>query len=413
MKNMPDKVNRVASVIGNWGLKLVAFFLMLILGAYGILLLTGDDPPKNAGEIVSISQMASTKSLTEDKRNLIKDFEAYLEEVRVMAKAHGGVLKEDEAQMVLEVFDHLTSSWELTEEEKNDPWLRYVLGMCREGVSLAGKDMRELALLDYEFAAQKGVPQGKIAYENLKKQIEDKESTNESSQEISQGIKRISIEAIDKELEICMNQNQDTQGTISCINEAIEKWDLEVMRVYDLLIDTSPEDVKKALKDAQESWEIYREKQYSILGEVYFDIYNSLDGGTMWLIAQAESEMKIPRQRAINLDYFVNEIQLGMPSFPEFYPEKETEDHQTANLGVKNNYFAIGKALNKKEKAVAAYEAYCIFRDKEVFFMAVLYGKTKDEGFILHNCMVLNKDHIKMLEGIMSDMEQGEIIIPD
>ena len=245
MKNMPDKVNRVASVIGNWGLKLVAFFLMLILGAYGILLLTGDDPPKNAGEIVSISQMASTKSLTEDKRNLIKDFEAYLEEVRVMAKAHGGVLKEDEAHMVLEVFDHLTSSWELTEEEKNDPWLRYVMGMCREGVSLAGKDMRELALLDYEFAAQKGVPQGKIAYENLKKQIEDKESTNESSQEISQGIKRISIEAIDKELERCMNQNQDTQGTISCINEAIEKWDLEVMRVYDLLIDTSPEDVKK------------------------------------------------------------------------------------------------------------------------------------------------------------------------
>ena len=143
---------------------------------------------------------------------------------------------------------------------------------------------------------------------------------------------------LDGEIEKCMNDDPSTQGTIQCANLGKKKWDGELNRAYNELMKLLPKEGQPLLRTAQRAWIPWRESEFKLLGGVYLTIYNNLDGGTMWLVANAIAEMDVVRERALELLAYTDELRGGEPSFPGSYPKGQTEEQLAAAMKVKNDH---------------------------------------------------------------------------
>jgi uncharacterized protein YecT (DUF1311 family) len=103
---------------------------------------------------------------------------------------------------------------------------------------------------------------------------------------------------IDKWLDDCMAKpdGQSTMGMVECTNQAYEKWDKELNKVYKELMNNLPSDEQKVLKDAQKAWLKYRDEEFKLLDKLY-----SHKEGTMYLPMHAYSRLAIIRERSLKL----------------------------------------------------------------------------------------------------------------
>ncbi len=107
---------------------------------------------------------------------------------------------------------------------------------------------------------------------------------------------------IDKQLEICMSldSNYSTHNMVRCIDAAIRSWDVELNKMYKLLMESFDAELKEKLRLTQREWIVYKDNELKFMESMYVKME-----GTMWQITMADRKKEIISQRAIELkDYY-------------------------------------------------------------------------------------------------------------
>ena len=102
---------------------------------------------------------------------------------------------------------------------------------------------------------------------------------------------------IDIWLSNCLQDSSSTSGMRGCTIEAGKKWDDELNKYYQLLMNELPEDKKAFLKEAQRSWITFRDKERIFISAYYFEVKQ----GTMWHPISDHEDMELTRSRALQL----------------------------------------------------------------------------------------------------------------
>ncbi|MFH1197246.1 MAG: lysozyme inhibitor LprI family protein [bacterium] len=106
---------------------------------------------------------------------------------------------------------------------------------------------------------------------------------------------------IDISLAECMEKDYSTHGMLQCLNEAAEKWDAELNKVYNELKGMLDDSGKKKLKEAQQEWIKFRDKEFEFLDYLY-----SQKDGTMYLTMRAADRVEVVRKRALELQSYID-----------------------------------------------------------------------------------------------------------
>lgn len=109
---------------------------------------------------------------------------------------------------------------------------------------------------------------------------------------------------IDMALEECLSidSNQSTYGMMECLRTAQDAWDAEMNRSYKELMGSLDSAGQSGLKGAQRAWIKYRDAEIELCGSLY---YGNLDG-TMYHVMAADRVMQIVRQRALELQSYLD-----------------------------------------------------------------------------------------------------------
>jgi uncharacterized protein YecT (DUF1311 family) len=127
---------------------------------------------------------------------------------------------------------------------------------------------------------------------------------------------------IDIWLEKCMErENYTTAGVLSCLSQALDKWDKELNRIYkELMKNLSPEE-RELLKQSQLQWVKFRDAEFKFLDNLYLGI------GTMIPVIIMGEKLDIVSRRVKMLEaynFYVKEWQL------------DRKEHFKLNRRVKN-----------------------------------------------------------------------------
>jgi uncharacterized protein YecT (DUF1311 family) len=111
--------------------------------------------------------------------------------------------------------------------------------------------------------------------------------------------KEVDLHPIEKKLEDCLatDSNQTTAGMTNCVYSAVDEWDKELNKYYQILMDVMSATGKENLKISQRKWIEYRDKEFRFIST----FYNGEMQGTMWIVVAADHRMSIVRDRAIEL----------------------------------------------------------------------------------------------------------------
>tara|TARA_B110000093_G_C12769228_1_gene325853 strand:+ start:26 stop:613 length:588 start_codon:yes stop_codon:yes gene_type:complete len=107
---------------------------------------------------------------------------------------------------------------------------------------------------------------------------------------------------IDTELQNCLDtgENYTTKGMTDCVVQATEKWDLELNKNYQKLLNILTAEQKEKLKLTQREWVEYRDKEIEFSNQLYYDMQ-----GTMWIPIAAETKLDLTRKRTVEPENYI------------------------------------------------------------------------------------------------------------
>lgn len=105
----------------------------------------------------------------------------------------------------------------------------------------------------------------------------------------------------DEFLEACLAKEITTVGMMNCMNEAYERWDAELNKVYKALRSALNPTQKKVLKAAQLKWIKYRDSEFELIDS----IYSSFEG-TMYIPMNAGERVEIVKKRVLELGAYLD-----------------------------------------------------------------------------------------------------------
>lgn len=110
---------------------------------------------------------------------------------------------------------------------------------------------------------------------------------------------------INAELQQCLDsaENYTTAGMSNCVIKATAKWDKVLNQNYKKLMSLLSPETKKKLRESQRKWIEFRDKEILLSRELYNEL-----GGTMWIPIIYETNMKLTRDRALELKQYINHI---------------------------------------------------------------------------------------------------------
>ncbi len=103
-------------------------------------------------------------------------------------------------------------------------------------------------------------------------------------------------ENIDKQLQDCKLHANSTADNAACYSRAIQQWDGELNKQYQLLLKTQPADVRQKITAAQRSWLHYRDGYNEAIAAYY-----QQQQGTIWPLVAAEAKLNVIRDKAIDV----------------------------------------------------------------------------------------------------------------
>lgn len=101
---------------------------------------------------------------------------------------------------------------------------------------------------------------------------------------------------IDRALEVCIEKDPTTAGTVNCTDIAYKKWDQELNKNYQTLMRKLKPAGKQLLKTAQLNWITYRDNEFKLIDSIY-----DMLQGTMYIPMRIDEKMQIVKQRALAL----------------------------------------------------------------------------------------------------------------
>lgn len=106
---------------------------------------------------------------------------------------------------------------------------------------------------------------------------------------------------IDKATEDCMEKDMSTAGMVKCLNEAYDKYDNELNRLYKILIKKLDDDSAKELKSAQLEWIAFRDKEFKLIDAVYSKLE-----GTMYIPMRVSDRIEIVKKRVLDFEAYAD-----------------------------------------------------------------------------------------------------------
>ena len=85
-----------------------------------------------------------------------------------------------------------------------------------------------------------------------------------------------------------------------CVVQATEKWDLELNKNYQKLLNILTAEQKEKLKLTQREWVEYRDKEIEFSNQLYYDMQ-----GTMWIPIAAETKLDLTRKRTVEPENYI------------------------------------------------------------------------------------------------------------
>ena len=111
---------------------------------------------------------------------------------------------------------------------------------------------------------------------------------------------------IDVSYHECIEQNKSTAGRRNCGNEALAKWVKLINSSYSELLRLLDEDQKSELRKSHIAWVNYKEWEYRNFCSLLKN-----KRGTMWGLYALSKEVKLAKQRALELNSYIDLVELG------------------------------------------------------------------------------------------------------
>ncbi len=110
---------------------------------------------------------------------------------------------------------------------------------------------------------------------------------------------------IEADLKACLDstQNFTTAGMSNCIIRATVQWDQLLNETYQELLSLLTDDQKIKLKESQRKWLAFRDQELAFSNELYASL-----GGTMWIPVMYETNMKLTKQRSLELQSYLDSL---------------------------------------------------------------------------------------------------------
>ncbi|MFA5011602.1 MAG: lysozyme inhibitor LprI family protein [Ignavibacteria bacterium] len=106
---------------------------------------------------------------------------------------------------------------------------------------------------------------------------------------------------IDKYIEDCMEKDMSTAGMVKCLNEAYDKYDNELNRLYKILMKELDEESAKELKSAQLEWIAFRDKEFKLIDAIYAKLE-----GTMYIPMRVSDRIEIVKKRVLDFEAYAD-----------------------------------------------------------------------------------------------------------
>ena len=105
---------------------------------------------------------------------------------------------------------------------------------------------------------------------------------------------------IDAQTHTCIDANPSTQGMLECLGVAYTEWDVELNRLYRVLMGELSDENKEQLRAAQRAWIAFRNAEFDVLASVYGGLE-----GTLWRVVHADHRVSFIRRRAKELEDYL------------------------------------------------------------------------------------------------------------
>ena len=109
----------------------------------------------------------------------------------------------------------------------------------------------------------------------------------------SEGGEEHSIDLFEQE---CIETNMTTSGMANCTYAALDKWEQEMNRYYNLLLERLDKEQRGKLRHSQQVWLNYRDAEFENVSSIY-----SHEKGTMYINVIASDQREIVKRRALDL----------------------------------------------------------------------------------------------------------------
>lgn len=103
---------------------------------------------------------------------------------------------------------------------------------------------------------------------------------------------------IDQLLEKCIEADETTVGMVMCAEEAHQRWDKELNRVYTILMQQIGGAQKRVLREAQRQWIVFRDKETEFITKFYSE------QGSIFRVFAANDIMALTKSRVERLLYY-------------------------------------------------------------------------------------------------------------
>jgi len=110
---------------------------------------------------------------------------------------------------------------------------------------------------------------------------------------------------IEARMDKAIEENSSTAGMVEAFGKAHEEWDTELNKNYKILMKRLEPEAQKALREAQRSWVLHRDKEIDYLLQFYRKMK-----GTMYRVIYAETTMSMVQRRALALSYMVEMLEV-------------------------------------------------------------------------------------------------------
>lgn len=113
--------------------------------------------------------------------------------------------------------------------------------------------------------------------------------------------------SIDKLESNCLNKNNISNAEMcNCTIKAKESWDKELNKNYGLLKTKLPKEAFEVLKNSQQQWVVYRDKEFLFISKFYKEVKE----GTLWYPVAETAKKEIVKKRAQELEEYYRMLDL-------------------------------------------------------------------------------------------------------